>query len=163
MWKQLRLKIIRNYHLAKNKATGKYVRCIIHRLLHFNKNSDSIYCLDSDLRNEMIIDVEGVIKKEHLQPYGIIVCGDIAYSGQADEYEIADGFINELVEKLEIDYEHVFCVPGNHDVDQNVAKKSVSVYAVQKLLENSDDNEFQTYLDKIKEEVSETNECYIVH
>ncbi len=32
MWKQLRLKIIRNYHLAKNKATGKYVRCIIHRL-----------------------------------------------------------------------------------------------------------------------------------
>ncbi len=32
MWKQLRLKITRNYHLAKNKATGKYVRCIIHRL-----------------------------------------------------------------------------------------------------------------------------------
>ena len=32
MWKQLRLKITRNYHLAKNKTTGKYVRCIIHRL-----------------------------------------------------------------------------------------------------------------------------------
>ena len=32
MWKQLRLKITRNYHLAKNKVSGKYVRCIIHRL-----------------------------------------------------------------------------------------------------------------------------------
>ena len=137
---------------------GKEITFLHFSDIHFNKNSDSIYCLDGDLRNEMIIDVEGVIKKEHLQPYGIIVCGDIAYSGQADEYKIADGFINELVEKLEIDYEHVFCVPGNHDVDQNVAKKSVSVYAVQKLLENSDDNEFQTYLDKIKEEVSETND-----
>ena len=36
MWKQLRLKITWNYHLAKNKATGKYVRCIIHRLPYNN-------------------------------------------------------------------------------------------------------------------------------
>lgn len=41
MWKQLRLKITRNYHLAKNKTTGKYVRCIIHRLRF--PNLDNVY------------------------------------------------------------------------------------------------------------------------
>ena len=137
---------------------GKVITFLHFSDIHFNKNSDSIYCLDQDLRNEMILDVENVIIKEQLQPYGIIVCGDIAYSGQAKEYEIADGFINDLVDKLRIKFEHVFCVPGNHDVDQGVAKKSVSVYAVQKLLENSDDNWFHTYLDKIREEVAETKD-----
>lgn len=49
----------------------------------------------------------------------------------------------------------MFCVPGNHDVDQNIVKKSVPVYAVQKLLEESDHNNFQRYLDILKEEAKE--------
>lgn len=137
---------------------GKGITFLHFSDIHFNKNSNSIYCLDTDLRNEMILDVEEVLKKEQLQPYGIIVCGDIAYSGQTKEYEIAEGFINELVNRLEINFEHVFCVPGNHDVDQSVAKKSVSVYAVQKLLENADDNDFHAYLDKLREEAVETKD-----
>lgn len=121
--------------------------------IHFNKNSNSIYCLDKDVRNEMVLDIEHIVNKEQLQPYGIIVCGDIAYSGQEDEYKCADEFIDELLSKLEIDYEHVFCVPGNHDVDQKVSNKSVPVYAVQKLLETADDNNFHKYLDMLKEQV----------
>ena len=40
-------------------------------------------------------------------------------------------------------------------MDQNIVKKSVPVYAVQKLLEESDHNNFQRYLDILKEEAKE--------
>lgn len=136
---------------------GKVVTFLHFSDIHFNKNSDSIYCLDRDLRNEMVLDVETVLEKERLRPYGVIICGDIAYSGRAEEYEIADSFINDLINKFKINEEHVFCVPGNHDVDQTVAKKYITVYAIQKLLEEADDNEFQNYLDKVKEQALETN------
>lgn len=124
--------------------------------IHFHKQSDSIYCLDKALRHEMILDAKDVIGQESLKPYGIILCGDIAFSGQSKEYDIADSFINDLVHNLNIEMGHVFCVPGNHDVDQNIVKKSVPVYAVQKLLEESDHNNFQRYLDILKEEAKET-------
>lgn len=88
--------------------------------VHFQKQSDSIYCLERDLRNEMILDAQNVVRRENLKPYGIILCGDIAFSGQAEEYDIADSFIKDLVHKLNMEMGHVFCVPGNHDVDQNV-------------------------------------------
>ena len=68
---------------------GKVITFLHFSDIHFNKNSNSIYCLDTDLRNEMILDFEEVVKKEQLQPYGMIVCGDIAYSGQSSEYAIA--------------------------------------------------------------------------
>lgn len=123
--------------------------------IHFNKQSDSIYSPDCDLRNEMLNDVERVIAEKELEPYGIVICGDIAFSGQANEYEIADEFIETLTGKLKIDYRHVFCVPGNHDVDQNVAKKSILVYAVQKLLEGADENEFQDYLERLRAEAAQ--------
>lgn len=126
--------------------------------IHFNKQSNSIYCLDNELRNEMIIDVKHVIENEQLHLYGIIVCGDIAYSGQIKEYEIAEEFLNGLASELKIKLEHIFCVPGNHDVDQNVVKRLVPVYALQKLLEDADDNNFEGYLDKLKEEAIETKE-----
>lgn len=123
--------------------------------IHFNKQSDSIFSPDRDLRKEMLNDIEQVILKKELSPYGIIICGDIAFSGQENEYKIADEFLETLTGKLKIDYRHVFCVPGNHDVDQSVAKKFVSVYAVQKLLEEADENEFQSYLVKLKEETEQ--------
>ena len=88
--------------------------------IHFNKQSDSIFSPDRDLRKEMLNDIEQVILKKELSPYGIIICGDIAFSGQENEYKIADEFLETLTGKLKIDYRHVFCVPGNHDVDQSV-------------------------------------------
>lgn len=121
--------------------------------IHFNKQSNSIFSPDRDLRQEMLNDIEQVILAKKLSPYGIIICGDIAFSGQENEYKIADEFLETLIRKLKIDYRHVFCVPGNHDVDQSVAKKSIIVYAIQKLLERADENEFQSYLIKLKEEV----------
>ena len=63
--------------------------------IHFNKYSGDNYDLDSDLRNEILED----IKREHDTigcPSGILICGDIAYSGKKIEYDNAITFLNEL-------------------------------------------------------------------
>ena len=137
---------------------GKVISFLHFSDIHFHNQSNSIYCPDKDIRNEMLLDIKRVIDKEHLQPYGIIICGDIAYSGQANEYKIAEEFINDLIQKIQVDEAHVFCVPGNHDVDQNVAKESVPVYAVQKLLEESDAESFNLFLNKLEIESKNTKD-----
>lgn len=48
----------------------------------------------------------------------VLVTGDIAFSGQADEYAIAALFLDELQSRSGVDREYIFCVPGNHDVDR---------------------------------------------
>ena len=118
--------------------------------IHFHKGSRSVYCPDHDIRNEMKMDATEFMTNEQLELYGMIVCGDIAYSGKKEEYKIATDFIEELAENLKIEPGCIYCVPGNHDVDQSIIKKSVSLYAVQKLLENCDDNEMGNYLELLQ-------------
>lgn len=120
--------------------------------IHFHKGSESVYCPDSDIRNEMLIDVKELKGKENLKICGIIVCGDVAYSGKEEEYKIAASFIEELIKKLDMSAGCVYCVPGNHDVDQSFVEKSVALYAVQKLLEHSDENQMGDYLLKLQDD-----------
>ena len=48
----------------------------------------------------------------------IAVTGDIAFSGQPSEYELALGFFSSLLGDLGLDAERLCIVPGNHDVDR---------------------------------------------
>jgi len=48
----------------------------------------------------------------------LICCtGDIAFSGKANEYELAEAFFNELVSVAGVEKKQLYLVPGNHDVD----------------------------------------------
>jgi len=51
----------------------------------------------------------------------VIVTGDIAFSGQADQYVLADQFLNQLktylIKTVEVSEVHIILVPGNHDCD----------------------------------------------
>lgn len=51
----------------------------------------------------------------------ICLTGDIANTGQADEYEDATRFIARLRGKIGLDIDRVFVVPGNHDVNRKVS------------------------------------------
>ena len=53
----------------------------------------------------------------------LVLSGDIAYHGTADEYEEAAHFINELLGKLNIDVSKLVICPGNHDLDRSVIKR----------------------------------------
>ena len=49
----------------------------------------------------------------------VLVTGDIAFSGQAEEYTIAEQFFDELQSKSGVDRNYIFCVPGNHDINRS--------------------------------------------
>lgn len=105
--------------------------------IHFNKYSGDSYDVDNDLRNEVILDIVNRCKKNIPVIDGILICGDIAFSGQEDEYIFASEFLDQICKDLSIDRTHIFCVPGNHDVDQNITRNTLSVKLLQQQLENT--------------------------
>lgn len=105
--------------------------------IHFNKYSGDSYDVDNDLRNEVLRDITQNCKKAIPTIAGILICGDIAFSGQAVEYQFASEFLDRICTGLSIDRTSVFCVPGNHDVDQSITKNAKSVKYLQHQLENT--------------------------
>lgn len=104
--------------------------------IHFNKFSGDKHDLDDDLRNEILRDLRENAKEIIDKPEGILVCGDIAFSGKSKEYENASRFLQEICKILEIPETSVFCVPGNHDIDQEVPKGSQGFRDMQSAIEN---------------------------
>ena len=57
---------------------------------------------------------------EHAPISFVLVSGDIAFSGQPDEYAQAADFMSALSSALSIETTKFFFVPGNHDVDRKL-------------------------------------------
>lgn len=49
----------------------------------------------------------------------ILLTGDLAFSGKADEYVLVAEFLDALCTAAQVPKECVFCVPGNHDIDRD--------------------------------------------
>ncbi|MFS8069017.1 MAG: metallophosphoesterase family protein, partial [Byssovorax sp.] len=52
----------------------------------------------------------------------IFITGDLAHGGKADEYVLVVELLKRLMEVTGVPPEHVFVVPGNHDVDRDVGR-----------------------------------------
>lgn len=53
----------------------------------------------------------------------VVFSGDLAYSGSADEYSVAENeFLNPIKDAVQVKVDRWFFVPGNHDVDQSELK-----------------------------------------
>lgn len=54
-----------------------------------------------------------------------LVCftGDLVQAGKPEEYAALTSFIDALVKRLGIDLAHLFVVPGNHDIDRDIARE----------------------------------------
>lgn len=52
----------------------------------------------------------------------IFVTGDLANAGRADEYALVVELLKRIMEITGVPPEHVFVVPGNHDVDREVGR-----------------------------------------
>ena len=109
--------------------------------IHFHKFSGDRYDVDEDLRNEIKIDIQLEYPKHIENASGIILCGDIAFSGRDEEYKIAKQFIEDILHSLNLSEVDVYCVPGNHDVDQSIPKMEPAVYYMQKMLEEQSDHD----------------------
>ena len=91
--------------------------------IHFSKRSSTTYDPDLDLRRELVADAIRVKEKVGFCS-GVLVSGDVAFGGKPDEYKTAVGWLREICKKLDCPEEAVWVVPGNHDVDRDVVKKS---------------------------------------
>ncbi|MDD2477252.1 MAG: metallophosphoesterase [Dysgonamonadaceae bacterium] len=99
--------------------------------IHFVKSSNDPSDIDKDLRDAIITDLE-INARENLENVaGILVTGDIAFSGSRKEYEIAKEYLNRVCNVFYINPSDVYCVPGNHDVNQSVVNGSDLIFAAQ--------------------------------
>lgn len=87
--------------------------------IHFNfKTSGGHYDLDEVIRHELILDAAQICG-EMGGANDILVSGDIAFSGNAREYEIAYEWLDELCRRTNCSLNDVWTVPGNHDIDRS--------------------------------------------
>lgn len=107
--------------------------------IHFRSYSGDPADVDQDLRNELELDAQrmrGLVGS----PTAILVGGDIAYSGSSAEFEIAKDWLHRLCANLGVTFAHVWCVPGNHDVNQAVLRNSAILLDVQDALRKAGAN-----------------------
>jgi hypothetical protein len=93
--------------------------------IHFQSALSEVskYDLDSPLRHAILRDLKQLRERNEFKHFdGILISGDIAYAGKPDEYATAIKWINEVATVIGCDPGLVWCVPGNHDVDQSVHK-----------------------------------------
>lgn len=58
--------------------------------------------------------------EQQVHPDLIVVSGDIAFSGQPAEYDLARRFFDDLLQTAGLGADRLFVVPGNHDVDRSL-------------------------------------------
>jgi hypothetical protein len=66
----------------------------------------------------LLDDIGGRCEQDGLRPDFIVVSGDVAYSGQPAEYDLARAFFDDLLAATGLGKERLFPAPGNHDVDR---------------------------------------------
>ena len=82
---------------------------------HFRGGQDTF---SQDVSCEAVLrDIPGRLSTDYPLEF-IVATGDIAFSGQRHEYELASTFFDALFGELGLDRNRLFVVPGNHDVDR---------------------------------------------
>lgn len=94
--------------------------------IHFTGASGrSVHDLDTEVRNEVVRDAQRLIA-ELGGATGVLVTGDIAFSGKREQYERAASWLVDLCKAIGCREESVWVVPGNHDVDRDRAKSKLT-------------------------------------
>lgn len=117
---------------------GKGVLRFLHLSdIHFRKDQSlSDAGLDLDIREQLEKDASEIFKE--IGPVtGILVTGDIAFSGDVHEYAIAEKWLEQLTERLSGNPGQVWVIPGNHDVDRHALKERPSIRYMHQALRNT--------------------------
>lgn len=102
--------------------------------IHFKKDADTPYDAFKDIRNEIERDATAQAKVLG-GVYGIVVGGDVAFSGLPEEYEFANKWLRKFAELLGVDpSERIWTVPGNHDVHRKSIENSYLIQGIHKEL-----------------------------
>jgi predicted phosphodiesterase len=94
--------------------------------IHFTRTSGvSVHDLDKNVRNELVLDATKVAKD--IGPVtGVLITGDIAFSGSEAEFEHATNWLRDFCRAIDCHEESVWVVPGNHDVVRDKTKRKLT-------------------------------------
>lgn len=115
--------------------------------IHFRSFHGNSYSFQVDLQNEVKRDAADFCT-EFGSPDAILVCGDVAFSGQTEEFEQAGKWLAELADATRTRPDHVFTVPGNHDVVRSVIDGSQLLTMIHKELRPVDPDAVDERLDR---------------
>lgn len=88
--------------------------------IHFGQEKDGgTVAINDDAKKRLIEDARAEVARLGGKASGIIVTGDIAYSGKKHEYQIAAEWLGKLTDAIGCERVHVQMVPGNHDIDRD--------------------------------------------
>lgn len=99
--------------------------------IHFRKGSiGDVHDPDRELRNELEQDLRR-LRSTLPRLDGLLITGDIAYSGKPEEYSFAANWIERIRELVDCPVGGIMVTPGNHDVDRDLVPNGSAAHAVQ--------------------------------
>jgi len=84
----------------------------------------AVQSINQDVVVHSMLDAIQKVVDQDKPPDFIILSGDITRSSEREEYDVALAFCNRLLEITGLPASRFYPVPGNHDIDRNVVKKS---------------------------------------
>jgi hypothetical protein len=85
--------------------------------LHFRAGLEPLAGREAALRDQLLKDIPSVVRSVDGRLEAILLTGDLARSGQRDEYSAARDWLDDLCGLLGLDETRTLMCPGNHDVD----------------------------------------------
>jgi calcineurin-like phosphoesterase family protein len=88
--------------------------------IHFGQERDERVHIHADVKEQLIVDAAGVIRTlPGGVAQGILVTGDVAFSGEREQYAAAAEWLDRLANAVGCEIFRIQMVPGNHDLDRN--------------------------------------------
>jgi predicted phosphodiesterase len=103
--------------------------------------------LDADLRHEALEEL-AAIREEVGKFDAVIISGDIAFSAEKEEYEVALQFIDKVCATIGCDMGDVYPVPGNHDISWSILRQNPFVGHFHAAIRDADPEELHGVIDK---------------
>ena len=88
--------------------------------IHFGQETGSEVYVHDDVKECLIADVDILKAAAGIERMaGVIVTGDVAFSGKKSEYDSAAQWLDRLTQAIGCEKTDVLVVPGNHDIDRD--------------------------------------------
>ena len=88
--------------------------------IHFGQEKGPEVYVHDDVKECLIADVAKLkVAAEIERMGGVIVTGDVAFSGKKSEYDSAAHWLDQLTQVIGCEKTDVIVVPGNHDIDRD--------------------------------------------
>ncbi len=95
--------------------------------IHFGQERDDRRQTHNDVKKQVIADAAEVVRSLPAGvAHGILLTGDIAFSGTRDEFQAAGEWLDELASAVNCPIFNIQMVPGNHDLDRDATSMGAS-------------------------------------